>query len=153
MHVSCFIRGVDQDTIFFPWHFEQANTILHRLREGKIPFVLCQHKHFNLRLSLLSKQQISSEAQETEETHVGPSISPSSAEAQLILHGLCVLSVSEGMHKSKGEERVQVCQLRNSHQDQRSHFCCVVLQCCFMWWAFLLFLHSILYNDNHAIKH
>lgn len=58
---ACFIRGVDQET-FFPWHFEQANTILHRLREGKIPFVLCQHKHFNLRLSLLSKQQISSEA-------------------------------------------------------------------------------------------
>lgn len=56
-----FIRGVDQET-FFPWHFEGANTILHRLRERKIPFVLCQHKHFNLRLSLLSKQQISSEA-------------------------------------------------------------------------------------------
>lgn len=58
---ACFIRGVDQET-FFPWHFEQANTILHRLREGKIPFVLCQHKQFNLRLSLLSKQPISSEA-------------------------------------------------------------------------------------------
>lgn len=59
---ACFISGVDQET-FFLWHFEQANTILHRLRERKIPFVLCQHKHFNLRLSLLSKQQISSEAQ------------------------------------------------------------------------------------------
>lgn len=59
---ACFISGVDQET-FFLWHFEQANTILHRLHEKKIPFVLCQHEHFNLRLSLLSKQQISSEAQ------------------------------------------------------------------------------------------
>lgn len=59
---ACFISGVDQKT-FFLWHLEQANTILHRLRERKIPFVLCQHKHFNLRLSLLSKQHISSEAQ------------------------------------------------------------------------------------------
>lgn len=33
---ACFIRGVDQET-FFPWHFEQANTILHRLRETKNP--------------------------------------------------------------------------------------------------------------------
>lgn len=82
---ACFIRGVDQET-FFPWHFEQANTILHRL--WKIPFVLCQHKHINLRLSLLSKQQISSEARrEIQEMHVGPSISPSSAEAHLIPHG------------------------------------------------------------------
>lgn len=82
---ACFIRGVDQET-FFPWHFEQANTILHRL--WKIPFVLCQHKHINLRLSLLSKQQISSEARrEIQEMHVGPSISPSSAEAPLIPHG------------------------------------------------------------------
>lgn len=60
----CFIRGVEQENPpLAPQHFEQANTILHRLRERKIPFVLCQHKHFNLRLSLLSKQQIFSEAQ------------------------------------------------------------------------------------------
>lgn len=63
---TCFIRSVNRET-FFPRHFEQANTILHRLCERKILFVLCQHKHFNLKLSLLSKQQISSEAQgETE---------------------------------------------------------------------------------------
>lgn len=64
---TCFIRGVNRET-FFPRHIEHANTVLLSLCKRKIPFVLCQHKHFNLRLSLLSKQQISSEAQrETQE--------------------------------------------------------------------------------------
>lgn len=127
---ACFIRGVDQET-FFPWHFEQANTILHRLRKGKIPFVLCQHKHFNLRLSLLSKQQISSEARRDTRNACG------SFNLSLISRGShtsfrmasMFLSVSGGMHKSKGEGKVQVCQCINSRQDRRLRRSCEVLKC------------------------
>lgn len=67
---------------------------------------------------------------ETQEMHVGPSISPSSAEAHLIPHGLCVFSQWGHMHKSRGERRVQVCQSINSQQDRQPHHCHEDLRCC-----------------------
>lgn len=58
---TCFIRGVNRETFFSDTLSKPTQSC--SLCERKIPFVLCQHKHFNLRLPLLSKQQISSEAQ------------------------------------------------------------------------------------------
>lgn len=109
---TCFIRGVNRET-FFPRHFEQANTILHRLCERKILFVLCQHKHFNLRLSLLSKQQISSEAQRDTGNECG------SFSLSLISRGIPYSTWPPYFHQSVGacvsqKERIKICPCINS---------------------------------------
>lgn len=126
---ACFIRVVDQETPPPPpQHFEEANTILHRWRERKIPFVLCQHKHFNLRLSLLSKQQIFSEAQRDRGNTCG------SFNLTLISRGTarsawppCFCQSARACISQEERRGVRVRQRINSRQDQQSHFCSKVL--------------------------
>lgn len=92
---ACFIRGVDQET-FFPGTLSkptQSCTVCAK-EKSHLSFVSTHTLIWGFHSWVSSRSP--QKPGETQETHLGPSIFPSSAEAQLIPHGLCVFISQQG---------------------------------------------------------